>query len=449
LIEEKSTVPRRLSAIVAGALIIGCCIFVGVIGAAYAVSQRLSTPAEPLAPGELPVDVLEQMMEIETQVIALRGLEANGQFERLIFSQAELEDRVTNDFFADYAPEDAADDVIILAAFGLIDPEFDLLTFYQALFSEQIAGFYDPETHEMVVVQSAAFRGPERLTYAHEYNHALQDQTYDLQDGLGYNDDACEADSERCAAIQALIEGDASKLELEWFLEYGTRRDSSEIQQFYDNLESPVYDSAPAYLREDFIFPYTTGFDFVDYLFKQGGWPAVDAAYVNLPVSTEQILHPERYPADTPLNVELPDLLPDLGQGWELLDENVMGEWYTFLILAHGADPLGRLPEADAQIAAEGWGGDRYAVYYQRALEQTVAVLSHTWDSRQDALEFSLHFASSADARFRALNESGSAALWEANGWIYLLAVDGEHTHWVIAPDRETAETVLSRLSTP
>ena len=318
---------------------------------------------------------------------------------------------------------------------------------YQDLFAEQIAGFYDPETHEMVVVQSAQFQGPERLTYAHEYNHALQDQNYDMQDGLGYNEEDCEKDSERCAAVQALIEGDATKLELEWFFEYGTRRDANEIQDFYDNYESPVYDAAPAFLREDFIFPYTTGFDFVDYLFTQGGWAAVDAAYANPPVSTEQILHPERYPDDIPVQVSLPDLGTTLGEGWNLLEEDVMGEWFLFLILTQGVDPLGQMPIEAAQAASEGWGGDAYAVYHHPASGDLIAVLEHVWDSRQDASQFSQHFSMSLDARFSPLNTDGDAMLWQADGQVQLLAIQGDRSFWVIAPDAASAEMIFELLA--
>jgi len=46
----------------------------------------------------------------------------------------------------------------------------------------------------------------------------------------------------------------------------------------------------------------------------------VDAAYADVPVSTEQILHPERYPDDRPASVELADFTHLLGDGWEEID---------------------------------------------------------------------------------------------------------------------------------
>ena len=403
-----------------------------------AIPVPVSTPG---ADGDIPSEVVAQMLEIEQQVITLRGLPPNGEFDRALITPEELRDRVTNDFFEEYTEEDARQDALVLAAFGLINPDFDFSTFYIDLLSEGIAGFYDNESKEMVVVQGEAFAGPERLTYAHEYTHAFQDQTYDIKNGLQYDDEPCEADSERCAAIQALIEGDATVTELEWFVNYSTSQDQREIQDFYADLNSPVFDSAPPFMQEDFVFPYNQGYEFVNSLFEAGGFPAIDAAYANPPVSTEQILHPDLYPDDAPIPVALPDLLPTLGEGWTLLDENVMGEWYTYLILARGIDPDTQLSEGDASDAAAGWGGDAYAVYLSPAGDSTALVLSTVWDTSTDADEFAQAFEEYATARFGP--PTGDLA-WEADGVVSVFALDGEQTIWISAPDLAAAQAILA-----
>ena len=381
------------------------------------------------------------MIEIEQQVSALRGLAPNGEFERALFTPDQLRERVINDFVQDYTPEDAQKDTLVLAAFGLVEPDFDFYTFYIDLLSEQVAGFYDNETKDMVVVQKEAFRGPERLTYAHEYTHALQDQTYDIKHGLGYEEQACEQDTERCAAIQALLEGDATLTELEWFTRHSTRQDQQDIFEFYNTFESPVYDSAPAFMREDFLFPYTKGYEFVSFLYKKGGFPAVDAAYLNPPVSTEQILHPDRYPDELPIPVTLPDLLPVLGNGWNLLDQNVMGEWYTYLILAYGLTPNARLSELTAGRAVTGWGGDAYAVYLSPTGDATALVLSTVWDSLTEASEFAEAFTEYATARF---GPSTAELTWQSAGIVTLFTLNGDQTIWVSAPDLATAQAILA-----
>ncbi len=404
-------------------------------------SEAETTPVVPPTEGEISADVLAQMMEIEQQVIALRGLDPNGEFDRALFSPDQLRERVINDFVQDYTPEDAQQDTLVLAAFGLIEADFDFYTFYIDLLSEQVAGFYDNETKEMVVVQGEAFAGPERLTYAHEYTHALQDQTYDIKNGLGYDTDPCEADSERCAAIQALLEGDATLSELQWFTNHSTAQDQQDIFAFYDTYESPIYDSAPAFMQEDFLFPYNQGYEFVNFLFEEGGFPAVDAAYLDPPVSTEQILHPDTYPNELPVTVTLPDLLPTLGDGWTVLDDSVMGEWYTYLILARGHDEDTRLGDVEAERAATGWGGDAYAVYLSPAGDATALVLSTVWDSLTEASEFAEAFQEYATARFGTPTDE---MLWEQDGVVTMFVHDGDRTTWVAAPDLATVQAILA-----
>ena len=399
-----------------------------------------STPAPSLPDGEIPPEVVSQMKEIEQQVINLRGLPPNGDFKRVLFSSDQLRERVINDFFKDYTPEDAQKDAQVLAAFGLMAPDFDFYTFYTDLLSEQVAGFYDNETKEMAVVQGEAFAGSERLTYAHEYTHALQDQTYDIKNGLEYDDEPCEKNSERCAAILALLEGDASVTEFQWFFEYSTDQDKRDIQEFYNTYESPIYDSAPPFMQEDFLFPYNQGYEFVNYLYEEGGFPAVDEAYRNLPVSTEQILHPDLFPNETPIAVTLPDLLPVFGSGWTLLDENTLGEWYTYLVLARGIDPETQLNDGDAANAAAGWGGDAYAVYLSPAGDAAALILSTLWDTSTDTGEFAQAFEDYATARFGS--PTGDFT-WEDDSFVTLFSLDGDQTIWVSAPDLATAQAIL------
>ena len=407
-------------------------------------------PATQSGPPVISADILDQMTSIERQVVEIRGLLPGGVFTRSLMSPDQLRERVTADFFADYTTEEAAEDALVLAAFGLLDPQTDLLGLYTLLFSEQVAGFYDNETKEMVVVQEAKFGGIQQLTYAHEYTHALQDQTYAMRDGLGYTDELCELDTERCAGIQALIEGDSTLVEVIWLFDYSSPLDQQEIFQAFEELDTSILDSAPAYLQKDFLFPYDQGFKFVQSLYDQGGFAAVDGAYRDLPVSTEQIIHPDRYPHDRPVLVELPDLIDLLGSGWSLLDANVLGEWYTYLVLAFGENPNARLLENEAGQAAEGWGGDRYAVYYNAESGQTAMVMATIWDTPPDAAEFAQAFSEHAGARYGASSADPSGALlWESASGVTAFYRFGDETYWVLAPDRATVMEILSSVKIP
>jgi hypothetical protein len=409
------------------------------------VTPRPTTTSQSQS-GTISADIAAQMDKIQEQVVELRGLEPAGTFTRALLTSDQLRVKVKDDFLKDYTPEDAQKDVIVLSALGLLEPDFDMLTFYVDLLSEQVAGYYDNETKEMYVVQGKGFGGVERITYAHEYNHALQDENYDIKNGLKYDDEFCEQESERCAAVQSLLEGDASLLEMNWLTTDGTPQDMLDVVNFAGSYQSPVYDSAPDYMKEDFLFPYSLGQEFVQYLYDQGGWAAVDAAYRDLPVSTEQILHPERYPDDKPIPVILPDLSTILGDGWRELDRGVMGEWYTLLILAHGLDSSYQLNRSQAEIAAEGWGGDSYVLYYND--QDTVLVLATQWDTASDAGEFDEAFRQYATDRFGQPIQSRLVdfSVWEYAGGYSEFHYNGERTTWILAPNADIAQAVWNEV---
>ena len=402
-------------------------------------------PTEASPESDLPADVVRSMQTIESQVSQLRGLFTPNSIAWELISEGDLEEIVREDFFVDYSDEDAVRDAQVLSTLGLLPDDFDLKTFYNELYSEQIAGFYDDEEKAMYVVQGAGFGGYEKMTYAHEYTHFLQDQTYDLENGLLLNDEVCEADSERCAAVTALIEGDAVMTEYLWFQNYATQKDYDDMMETYDNYESPILDSAPPYMAADLYFPYDNGLAFVQQLFEEGGYTAVDEAYANVPVSTEQILHPERYPDEAPVTVDLPDLTEALGGNWYLHDQNVMGEWYTFLILNKAYESDFRLPEDTAAAAAEGWGGDSYAFYLNPDTDDVVFVMDVVWDTTEDANEFTDAFVEYASQRWSP-SPISSVRSWTGIDGTVVFWQDGDRTVWITAPTFEMASAILSEL---
>jgi hypothetical protein len=388
-------------------------------------------------------DVQEQMDEIEDQVVELRGLQPTGSVDRMLLTSEDLRQRVLDEFLEDYTPEEARDDARVLSLLGLLDADFDLLDFYTDLYNEQVAGYYDDETMQMFVVQGDGFQGPERLTYSHEYTHALQDQTYDFDQGLNFNDDACEDDSERCAALQAVIEGDATLLEEQWLRNFATTKDYAEILEFLETFESPIYDSAPGFMQEDFIFPYTYGTDFVRETYQDGGWAAVDELYIDPPLSTEQILHPERYPDDQPIMLDTPDLTTILGEGWREIEHNALGEWYTRLVLSEYL-------ELDLAVnSAEGWGGDYYVALFNDERQAGALVLTTLWDRARDAEEFYLAFQDYGELRFGAGTLSTLQSTWSSTEGSVLIERWGNQTLWILAPDPEEREILRQAIEFP
>jgi hypothetical protein len=404
-----------------------------------------TTTAKQLSP-----EILRVMDQIEQQTRELRGLSSTLPVTRTLITTDELREKYEADFQEDYSPDEASDDVVELSALRLVEPNFDFYNFYLEFLVESVAGYYDTDVRTMYIVQGQGFGGNEKFTYSHEYTHFLQDMTWNIRDGLNYTSDSCDLDSERCAGIQSLIEGDASLSSLTWLTTDASQRDIQDIQNFYNSYESPIFDSAPPFMQEDLSFPYQTGMEFVQSLYDSGGWDGVDAAYQNLPDSTEQILHPDRYPDDQPIQVDIPEITSTLGSGWHMLEENTIGEWYTYLILAKGIDPSGQLDDQDARSAAEGWGGDRYVVFYNEDSQETVLVVHYQWDTDRDARQFADAFRESTNSLYgNPASNSGGLTTWQSDAGYTLFSEVEEETVWILAPDQATAEEILSRLDEP
>ncbi|MFC1997003.1 hypothetical protein ACFLXI_05270 [Chloroflexota bacterium] len=407
-------------------------------------SSHDKSPNQPLAVTAIDPESARQMDEIQMQVIMERGLKPTGSIERKLYSHEDFREKIIQDFFGDYSPEDARIEALTFTSFGLLQPDYDLYTLYTDLYSEQIGGFFDTETKEMVVVQDEGFGGVERFVYAHEYTHVLQDQNFDLENGLTFNDEDCEAETERCSAILALIEGDATITQSRWFFSNATTEDQAELLQLMvEETKMPVFNSAPEFITLGLTFPYEYGYHFVDHLYNIGGWGTIDRAYQIPPLSTEQIMHPDRYPDDKPILVSLPALEEILGTGWEELDRGVMGEWSTYLILAKGLDENARIDENQAKSAVQGWGGDAYVVYNKSDTGETVMIMHSVWDSPSDADEFAKSFRDYADGRFG----SSTSNTWQGLDGYHIFIHETDSTTWILAPDPNIATTVWQTLS--
>lgn len=392
-------------------------------------------------------EMLSVMATIEDQVKKLRGLELSGDVTRHTVSTENLRKRVLEDFFTDYTLEDSQKDAMIFNLFGFLDGDFDLYNLYIDLYSEQIAGFYDDISREMVVVQGEEFSGSEKMTYAHEFTHALQDDTFDLENGLNLNDDRCLNDSEYCAAAQALVEGDATLTESLWLMEYSSTQDKKDIFSLYNNYQSPIYDSAPKFLQEDFLFPYNQGLEFAQSLYDQGGFDAINQAYNHPPVSTEQILHPEHYPDDKPVSLNIPDLSESFGNGWKEIDRNSLGEWYTYLMLTTPYDPDFAIDEAVAKSAVEGWGGDQYVIYLNEADNQVVLAYTSMWDSNSEMDEFWSAFLEYGKNRWGEPDKTKEDELyWEQQGYAITISRISNRIQWLMSQDPDLHDNIYLKL---
>jgi hypothetical protein len=339
-------------------------------------SEASGTPA----PGE--ADVLETVAEIEAQVIAIRGLEAADIGPPDIISRAELGEELQELFEEQYPPDERERDNRFLRAMGLLGPDEDVAELQLDLLGDQVLGFYDTEERRMVVVTDAGLDAAAKLTYAHEYTHALQDAAFEPEHFTAEGLD----DDDRQLAMTTLTEGDATVTMLAWAFEHLSQEELLEIGT---GTELPDTTGIPSWMVNQLQFPYTAGQVWIGTLTNdplQPDFTAVDAAYDDPPDSTEQVIHLDKWQSrEAPVGVDAPDLVGILGSDWELVDESPIGEASIRIFLEH-------FGVAGADTAAMGWGGDRAAVANGPDDEFAVA-WRLAWDTPQDAEEFADAYA--------------------------------------------------------
>ncbi len=248
-------------------------------------------------------------------------------------------------------PEEAQATVDAYALLGLVSADLDLREVLLALYTEQVAGFYEPDSTALFVMDDqpqAALQG----LLVHELVHAVQDQWADL-DALTDPD----LGNDRATAAQAAIEGHATLVMLEYMTEQmqGTSIDLSQLPNFADQLrpalqgmraQFPALASAPRVIQEALLFPYLEGAGFVQGLWMREDRVAPFGEY--LPQSTEQIL--------TGAADDVPVELAVAVQGARVVHDDVLGRLELGVLLD---EHLG----AGSSSLAEGWGGDRYAMF--------------------------------------------------------------------------------------
>ena len=318
---------------------------------------------------------------IESEVVALRGLKPT-DVARETIDEAALIELAGADFDKDNPADYVAANERLYKALGLLDESTSLKALFLDLIGSQVAGFYQPDDKKLYVVsRSGTVNGADKITFAHEYDHALQDANFDV-----FKDtEALRDQTDQALARAALYEGDATLLMTQWALPNLSPAELQEVIAAGSDPEAnAILTRTPAILTEGLLFPYNTGILFVQPVQAAGGWAAVDELYKRLPVSTEQVMHAAKYQAaEAPVAVTLPaDLATRMGADWTVAFQDTWGEFQTGVWLRESG-----VAAAAANAAAAGWGGDRLAVLNGPDGAWAV-VMESTWDSDADAAEF-------------------------------------------------------------
>lgn len=330
----------------------------------------------------------------------------------------------------------------LLIRLGLIPRSEDYARRILDLVSEQVAGYYDSEEKKIYIpdtVLGEIAPGLPSITVMHEQVHALQDQYFDL---AKVEDVMLAQNEDTSRAMQSIIEGEATVLMYDAFFrsfkgfsanlgldtgKAGTGMDMSSLRTFI--LESMLAvskhlktdEGKSAVFVEDMLFPYFWGGSFIQHLVNTKGWQAVDEIYSDMPVSSEQIMHPEKYyiVRDKPMKVDFPDIAPSIGGGWTLLTEETLGEFDFYLMSKAFLDEL------SSKMLSEGWGGDRFRLYEEPASGKVIFISLSKWDSEKDADEFFNMYKKIIGSKYKpasVVKEDASSSHWKTDeGEVYIV----------------------------
>lgn len=276
-------------------------------------------------------------------------------------------------------------------ALGAADPE-EFADEVTAELDDGVVGYYDAVREELVVRERPVDAYLD-LVLVHELTHALQDQWFktDRPELLDL--------TERLLAFDALVEGDAVRVERAWYRaqppDVRAELDEAEGRLPGETAYAPALDGGA--LAAELDFPYQAGLPLVDALLAAGGQDRLDAAFRTPPTTSEHVLHPETLDDGPPLSPPAPD------RDGRVVDEGVLGERGLALVL--GLDPLAGGPQV-------GWDGDSYATYDEPDGRLcTVATVAMATPAARDALVEALRdVGAEAEPRAGTLLELASCA---------------------------------------
>ena len=308
--------------------------------------------------GEPLPDDPEALVEVVAEQVAqLRGLDWEEPVEVDFVDDAELSQRLEVLLDEDAEPDTLEAEQRLLAALGAVPDDLDLEAVQRELLDEQVAGYYVPETGELVVrvPDGGTIRPLDRVTLAHELEHALADQALGLPDLLT---DPDLADADARLGAMALVEGGATLLMQHWAVEQLSLAEqlTGTLGGDLDAAQASLA-AVPHHLQRELLFPYTAGLDYVCELYLDGGWAAVDARYDDPPATSVEVLFPERDGQRPQAPAEL--LAPE--DGASLLTTTFGAAPLLWLLEAPGGDPGRGLEDARQRVGA--WAGGEVEVW--------------------------------------------------------------------------------------
>jgi hypothetical protein len=344
-----------------------------------------SADAKPIDHGN--PEFMKAADEVLHEMSNMLDLPIKEPLKKTLRSKSEIREYLIREEEEDKKPGEKYADQKALEAFGLIPKDFPLDKFMLDVLTDQVAGLYDPKQKEFYIADWIPV-DEQRTVMAHELTHALVDQSFHLDEWIK----AARPNDDAELARDSVSEGSAVAAMLDYsFLESKiTVRDLPDITNYIRSSavaemeKDPLLSKAPIIVRDELLFPYLDGTNFTQQFLKaNSGWKDFHKIFENPPVSTSQIIHPDRYlKGIKPAIVSLPKWAGLAPADWKLLEENVLGEFGLREVLKQFVG------EEQAEKTAPTWDGDHYAVFEDAKSKQLTLIVRLHLDSTDDAALF-------------------------------------------------------------
>jgi hypothetical protein len=311
---------------------------------------------------------------------------------------------------------------LVLKKFGLLPRDFNLETFLVSLLREEVAGYYDPKTKTVNLLDWVPMEEQEPVM-AHELTHALQDQSVGLQKWMkrGEKDlgeikkDPTPADIENDEmdnAREAVIEGQAQTMMFQYAMAPTGRSivdapdllEAMETETLTGSSSTKVFNEAPIFLKESLTFPYSYGLEFVVKLMQKGGKDKAFAGVLqNPPHTTRQIMQPETYLSGEKIDpMFVPDFKRDF-KDYQKFDIGAMGEFDVAVLIEQYAGK-----QSSKHLYPEWRGGYYYAARVKDNAAAPLGLLYVSrWSTADAAEQFAEIYADSLKQRYKNVKEVG------------------------------------------
>jgi len=341
------------------------------------------------------------------------------EVKRQLVSRDEVEAYVTKHTSEDEDAKRMRRSELVLKKFGLLPRDFDLGKFLVALLKEQVAGYYDPKTKTVNLLDWLGAE-QQKPVLAHELTHALQDQSFNLEKYMKPADADLDkkkeitlqdiANDEISTTRQAVVEGQAMVVLVDYMLAPlgESLKDSPQVVEalkqgmLVGTADAVQFQNAPIYMKEALTFPYRYGIDFIAEMLAKGGKEKAFATlFQNPPRTTRQIMEPQTYLSGEHLE---PMQLPDFRQvfkNYDRFDVGAIGEFDVAVLIDQYAGA-----ETSHQMYPNWRGGYYYAARPKGDPAAPLALLYVSrWSNTERASQFAAIYAKALAKRYTHVHD--------------------------------------------